>query len=394
MALESGNSKGKSGSVLYTFLIRSDPTPKVKHLKKQIGDKKNDELKNGDVQRLLMSTTTTTTTNKTDDSNVRKEITLGGITYILTGTVNFEITPKGDVPPVVDPENPPKPDTPKDFGTIKQGGKWTLNPGKAETWILKQMDNPNTEWKFISATDQKNIIANIKSEAEAKAIQEFFKVNVFPPKGNDPSDPVDPDQPPQPSVVGTDFPYESTGKTVEMSQRGPTIRHYASGKDDDNTIEKNAKKIPFDNIQASFQIEVPAEWEHNDNLGIKIGGTHMGSGWFDNGIDVYEGRVGLGKEEKHPSTQLNVVKGKVYGDLRGKTVQVATTYFKKSNKTEYWVNIPGVTQGWDKGCEGTDVGGFHPKNDGETEVQLRIDGFKELNKPPKILKFAVSEIKV
>jgi hypothetical protein len=331
----------------------------------------------------------------TNDSKVTKEITINGQVFILEGTVDFTITPKEGAPPVVDPEVPPTSGTkPADFGTIKQGGNWTSNPGPAETWVLKNMDNPPTEFKFVSASDGLNVIANIKSEAQAKELQEYFKVNVFPPKGNDSSTPNDPDGPETTTTLAAgDFPYESTGKSTPMSQRGPTIRHYASGKPDDNTIEKNAKKILFDNIQAAFQIEVPKEWEHNDNLSIKLGGTHKGTGWFDNGISIYEGQSCLGTEPEHPHTNSCIIKGKKYGDIRGKTVSVASTYFKGTNKTEYWVNIPGVTQGWEKACEGTDVGGFNPKAGNETEVQLRIDGFKELNQPPNIIKFGVTEIK-
>jgi hypothetical protein len=335
-------------------------------------------------------------TNVKQDINtpIEKEVTLGGLTYIvkgnITGEANITITPKetGPITPP-DPNQPPKPDN---FGTIKDGAKWSKNPGKAETWKIVPMTDDPKKFKIVDTTGL-NVIADIGSEAEAKALIEYFKVNVFPPKGNDNSEPTDPDQPPQPPVVdGLEFPYKTTGKTVEMSQRGPTTRNYASGKPSDNTIEKNAKNIPFDNIQAVFTIEVPKEWEHDDNLSIKLGGTHMGTGWFDNGVSIYGGQTCLGKEENHPSTQSCVVKGKVYGDLRGKTVSIASTYFKSSNKTEYWVNIGGVTQGWDKGCEGTNVGGFNPKAEGETEVQLRIDGFKEMDKPPKITKFVVNEI--
>ena len=326
------------------------------------------------------------------DNTIEKEITLGGIVYIVKGTVDITIIPKTITPPPPPPDpNVPKPDS---FGTIKDGAKWSKNPGKAETWKIVPMDDDPKKFKIID-TAGLNVIADLESEAQAKALIEYFKLNVFPPKGNDPSDPVDPDQPPQPPVIdGLEFPYKSTGKSIEMSQRGPTTRNYASGKPSDNTIEKNAKSIPFDNIQAVFTIEVPKDWEHDDNLSIKLGGTHMGTGWFDNGISIYGGQTCLGHEPEHPTTKSCEVKGKVYGDIRGKTVSVCSTYFKTENKTEYWVNIPGVTTGWDKSCEGKDVGGFNPKAGNETEVQLRIDGYISNDNPPKITKFVVSEIAI
>lgn len=323
------------------------------------------------------------------DNQIQKEITLGGITYLVSGTVDIKIVPK-DVPPTPPGPTPvPKPDS---FGTIKDGAKWSKNPGKAETWKIVPMGDDPKKFKIVD-TAGLNVIADLESEAQAKSLIEYFKVNVFPPKGNDDSTPVDPDQPPQPPVTdGLEAPYKSTGKTVEMSQRGPTTRNYASGKPSDNTIEKNAKNIGFPNVQACFTIEVPKVWEHDDNLSIKIGGTHMGTGWFDNGISIYEGQTCLGTEKDHPSTDLCVIKGKKYGDLRGKTVSAASTYFQAENKTEFWVNIGGVTTGWEKAAEGVNVGGFNPKAGNETEVQLRIDGFKDMNSPPKITKFVVNEI--
>lgn len=117
-----------------------------------------------------------------NDPKIRQEITIDGQVFILEGTVNLTLTKKGGTIP--DPEQPPvdpKPDKPTDFGTIKQGNKWTTNPGKAETWILKNMDNPSDQFKFISANDQKNVIANIKSKEQATALQNYFKTNPFPP---------------------------------------------------------------------------------------------------------------------------------------------------------------------------------------------------------------------
>ena len=339
------------------------------------------------------------TVNQDINTPIDKEITLGGITYIMKGTITgsaqITIVPKETQTPPVDPPKPdPNPNVPKpdSFGTIKDGAKWSKNPGKAETWKIVPMKDNDKKFKIVD-TAGLNIIADLDSEDQGKALIEYFKVNVFPPKGNDNSVPVDPDQPPQPPVTdGLEFPYKTTGKTVEMSQRGVTKRNYASGKPSDWTIEKNAKKIPFGNIQAVFTIEVNPDWEHDDNLSVKLGGTHMGTGWFDHGISIYQGQTCLGYEPDHPETHLCVVKGKKYGDIRGKTVSVAGIYFKDTNSTEFWVNIGGVTQGWEKACEGTNVGGFKPKNDGETEVQLRIDGFSEEKNPPKITKFVVNEI--
>lgn len=333
-----------------------------------------------------MSTQTTTPNNK-----IEKEITIGGIVYIATITGDVTLTPKTTTPPgPVDP-NVPKPDS---FGTIKDGAKWSKNPGKAETWKIVPMTDDPKKFKIVAA-DNLNVIADLESEDQAKKLIEYFKVNVFPPKQDggviDPDDPEKPDPDPKPVPTG-ELPYKVSEKVIKCSQRGPTTRHYASGAPDDNTIEKNGKEIPFKNHMGVFDITVPKEMEHDDNLSIKIGGDHMSNGWFDNGISIYEGQSCLGTEVKHPKTKKCIVKGKKYGDLRGKRVQVASTFFYDSNKTEYWVNIPGVTQGWDKAAEGTSIGGFKSKANGKWEVQLRIDGFKDIKVPPEIHNAAIYEI--
>ena len=171
-------------------------------------------------------------------------------------------------------------------------------------------------------------------------------------------------------------------------QRGPTQRNYASGKPPDNTIEKNVKEIEFADYQFVVILKNDCKWAHDDNFSEKLGGTHMGSGWFDNSLEVYTGRTGLGYEPDHPETHLFVEKGATVGDTRGKTFKYACTYFSAQNKTEVWTDFG---DGWKKQAEGTDVGGFHPKSDVD-ECQLRIDGFKERNEPPTIIDAFVTAI--
>lgn len=330
-----------------------------------------------------------------NDPTVRKEITLGGMVYILEGTVDFKITPKGpttppgpDVPPI-----PPSPTTkPDSFGTIKEGAKWSKNPGPSTGWKLVEMNDNKAKKKFV-APDGLNVIADLESDAQAKAIQDYFAVNVFPPKIDGGTTDPGPDIPPSPTdpVPTGEGPYPLKGKVYSSTQRGPTTRHYASGAPDDQTIEKNVTKIQSGNHQMIVDITVPTTMEHDDNLSIKIGGNHMDNGWFDNGISIYEGQSCLGTEIKHPKTKKCIVKGKKYGDLRGKRVQVASTYFLAENKTEYWIKMPGGV--WDKAAEGKDIGGFNSKTkEGEFAVQLRIDGFESKDKPPEIHSAIVQEI--
>ena len=186
----------------------------------------------------------------------------------------------------------------------------------------------------------------------------------------------------------TETPYPVIGKPLESTQRGPTKRNYASGKPSDWTIEKNVKNIRFKNYQFVVDITNDCEWAHDDTFSMKLGGTHMGSGWFDHGVGIFDGQTCLGKEEDHPHTDLCVITGPKLGDTRGKRFKIAATYFTDINKTELWTNFG---DGWKKQIEGTDVGGFRP-NSSQDECQLRIDGFKTLNDPPSIHSAFVTEI--
>lgn len=193
-----------------------------------------------------------------------------------------------------------------------------------------------------------------------------------------------PDEP-QP---GGDTPYPVIGTPMSSTTRGPTTRHYASGKPDDYTIEKNTKSIKYKNYQCVVDITNDCDWAHDDTFSIKLGGTHMGTGWFDNSLSVYEGKTGLGTEPEHPSTNLYIIKGPNVGDTRGKRFKYACTYFTDLNKVELWTDFG---TGWKKQVEGIDVGGFNPESS-EDEFQLRIDGFKTLNDPPTIHSAIVTEI--
>ena len=193
------------------------------------------------------------------------------------------------------------------------------------------------------------------------------------------------DDNPQPTG---DFPYAAIGSPMQTTQRGPTVRHYNSGKPDDNTIEKNCKNIKFKNYQFVADITNDCDWAHDDTFSMKLGGRHMSEGWLDNGLGVYSGECCLGTEKRHPSTQLCVIRGPKIGDTRGKRFKLACTYFTDQNKTELWTNFG---SGWIKQMEGTNVNNFNP-NSPEDETQLRIDGFKERNDPPTIHSAVVTEI--
>jgi hypothetical protein len=182
-----------------------------------------------------------------------------------------------------------------------------------------------------------------------------------------------PNTPPPTGQLG---PYVSTGKELGATTRRAT-RHYASGKPDDETIEKNTKDIPYQNYQCIYYVTMH-EIEHDDNVSSKLGGTHMGTGWLDHGVSFEDGKTCLGTEPDHPNTNSCIKVGANIGSIIEKRTGIATVYRKQTNYTELWTN---TGSGWVKQLDATDLGGFNPNNSGDDEAQLRIDGFTDGSDP-------------
>ena len=292
----------------------------------------------------------------------------------------------GTPPPVPGPVPGCGPDPDPNDEHIAHGG-WGGDLGSPETWDAVAMKDDPSKFKVVDKAG-KNIAHNFATEKEAddyikyhQCMKEAGTVDPGPgscPPGQhrDSAGICVPDTPGPTPTPGT-TPYPIKGTPMQAGQRGPTERHYASGAPDDWTIEKNVKNIPFENYQWVTYVTM-GPIEHDDNISVKFGGLHMGGGgWWDCGISFGEkGKAGssqscLGIEPKHPSTKLCVVKGKKYDSVLEKKVGVAGVVFKKTGKIELWIDMG---TGWDKACEGTNVGGLNPTK-GNTEAQLRIDGF-------------------
>jgi hypothetical protein len=271
-----------------------------------------------------------------------------------------------NVPPIVTAGCGPNPD-PSNEHVKEGGGGWGGDTAGASTWDAVPMKDDPSLWKVVDK-EGKNIAHKFASEVEADS---YIKYHQCIQEGATVDPTPDPSPKPEPNPDGSAGPYAALGQPMPSTQRGPTTRHYASGKPDDQTIEKNVKNIKFKNYMYVVDVTMHT-MEHNDTLSLKYGGTHMGSGWFDNTVDVYTGKTGLGTEKKHPSADLFLVKGPAVGDIREKRIRVAGIYYKDSNKCELWTNLGDK---WVKQVEGANVGGFNPKSE-INEAQLRIDGWK------------------
>jgi hypothetical protein len=276
---------------------------------------------------------------------------------------------------------------------VKEGG-WGGDEASAATWESVPMKDDPSMFKVVDKQG-KNIAHKFASEAEAdnyikyhQCIQEGGDTDPSPePPGPEPEpEPEPPGPEPTPTPTPGATPYPIKGTPMQSTQRGPTTRHYASGKPDDETIEKNVKGIPFKNYQWVTYTTMH-KIEHDDNISVKFGGHHMGKkGWYDCGIS-FEGQTCLGVEPKHPSTKLCVVKGPKLDSVIEKKTGVAGVYFTDENKIELWID---QGQGWKKAAEGVGVGGLKPEA-GNQETQLRIDGF-EKGSVPTIHSAIVTEI--
>ena len=171
--------------------------------------------------------------------------------------------------------------------------------------------------------------------------------------------------------------YAATGQKVDNGKQTKNgTRHYASGKPDDVTQEW-ATKVSFKNYEFTA-IATIGKIDHDDQFGMKFGGSHMNGGWYDCGLN-FNGASCLGKEENHPSTDLCVVKGPSVGSIVGKKTGLKCIIVgagTNAAEVELWAD-PGATGAWKKLIPRTKgIGGFFPT--GSQECTIRIDAAPQI----------------
>jgi len=316
--------------------------------------------------------------SQNNKASLEQDVLIDGKKYKLTGNVDFsnlQIVKVGGDVPVPDPEPTPVDPAKPTEGTVKPGG-WNADLVNKNAWNVVNMRDFPEQFKVVDAAG-KNVATNFTKEETAKGFIAYFLTHEFPPTNA-------PDVPPGTGGGGGTgdgpYPQKAGSQTLQSTQRGPTTRHYASGKPDDETIEKNVKDIPFRNYQFIVETTIK-EMEHDDNISLKFGGQHTtGNGWWDTGVGIYDGQTCLGTEPDHPETHLCLVKGPKIGDIRNKKIKMAGVFFEKNDHIELWTNL-GDDKGWTKQVEGDHVGNLKPDHSKNHECQQRIDGFKKGSVP-------------
>jgi F5/8 type C domain/Bacterial Ig domain len=250
-----------------------------------------------------------------------------------------------------DPENSPLTyvvaDNPKN-------GKVALVAGSADTVRY----TPNTGF-----TGSDSFTYTAKDNKGAVSNKATVNLTVLTPGGPNPPPP-----PPPPPPTSTDFPYTFVGSPQDMEDEGWGERNYASGKPSDITHEWSGE-TSAQNYAIIIDVTL-TEIDHDDTISFKFGGTHMGSGWYDNTYSFESGQACIGKEEDHPSTDLCVVTGRSIGSLVNTPVKLAAVNIGKGEKLEMYSNLG---SGWTKDVESSNgVDGFRPQVD-EDEAVIRID---------------------
>lgn len=256
-----------------------------------------------------------------------------------------------------------------------------LGPGKYHALILERLIPPSAseirqeiiEQQIVAEIDATTSPEQPTDPGQPPPVQPPVNPNPPPP----PSQPPPPGQPPPPPS-GQLGPYASTGKQLSASTRR-AVRHYASGKPDDETIEKNTDNIDYQNYQCVYFVTMHAI-EHDDTVSSKLGGTHMGTGWHDHGVSFNQGKTCLGTEPNHPDTNSCIKVGANIGSILEKRIGICTVWRRSNLHTELWTKLPGGS--WIKQLENTGaLGGFSPNQSGGQEAQLRIDGFQDGSDP-------------
>ena len=137
-------------------------------------------------------------------ANLRQEVTIDGIKYLLEGNVDFSnmtIKKLGDTP-IPDPEPGPVDPTKPTEGTIKPGG-WGADLVNKDAWKVVPMRDSPEQFKVVDGAG-KNVATNFTKKETAEGFIAYFKTHEFPPKDTEPVPEPGPTPEPTPGGKGQD----------------------------------------------------------------------------------------------------------------------------------------------------------------------------------------------
>jgi hypothetical protein len=170
---------------------------------------------------------------------------------------------------------------------------------------------------------------------------------------------------------GAGLVYRGTGKVMaNAKQRGPTVRHYASGAPNDTTTEWNIENCPFTAYEFDADVSI-SKIDHDDSISMKMWGPHHQDGkgaWYINDLTLKSGSFEGGWEQPHPHT-VKCVKGGSIGSIVGKTTHVKSIIWPITGggaHVEFYANGQKMYAG-NRPC------GKSFSRDSNQQIQLRID---------------------
>lgn len=329
--------------------------------------------------------------------------------------------PNPNPEPTPTPTPNPEPKPTEDKGRVKDWGSVDTNPNN---WKVVSMKDDKTKFKVVDKSNV-NVADNFNTKEGAQKFIDDAIANYKPEPKPEPN----PTPTPTPTTGNVDsfgvlkiYPDADSKRFLTNGEIEAKIRHYASGKPDDNTIEFNidTKDKKFRDMEATIVIKNKG-MQHHDRFSYKLrGGAHKdGQGqWyiFETSTDGKWTNESFQVERPHPSyhkfgDKIKPLIASLPSDLRSATIGIKaitinrTVNGKEGVHLEQWINLDPLTadgkpknEGWQKYMEVDDVGQFDEiilECQG-TNVTMRIDGIlsiKDKQKMPEFLFGSVREIK-
>lgn len=253
-----------------------------------------------------------------NSANLLQRVKIDGVEYELKGKVDFSQLTITKVGGTTEPTEPPVVVEPGEVdpttGTIKEGSKWSKNPGDASTWQVVEMGDSDKQglWKIIAA-DKLNVIADLPSKEIGLQLIEYFKTHKFPPEeGTTTQPPIEPTEPTEPPVVTPGGKGVTKDGVQLLFADGSTVKegYNENFRDDGKRFDNNVGNWVASEATGYFKFtkdpvddEVSIKWSeksHSGNNDVQC---------YDTGVSIKDGKVRMRFEQPHPNYSGNIGSG-------------------------------------------------------------------------------------